>query len=328
MDILVVAENKNGGIHRMSWEALAAAQSLAKELDLTTALLVMGYEVSGAVETGVSKDVDELLVLRHPLLAHYSADGFSEALNQVIEQESPTYVFMGHTYMVRDFFPKVSGILNIPFFADNVGYRVENHSPVFIKQVFQGKLLADVVPTGDGPLLITFQSATFQADEVTEGSGAPVRDVSIDLDESAIKTHSEEPFQEAAGQVDLSSAELIVAVGRGIGKEENLPLIKKLADVLGAQLAASRPVVDAEWLPSFRQVGSSGQTVSPKLYLALGISGAIQHLVGMKGSQNIVVINKDPNAPFFEIADFGIVADIVEIVPKLTEAIQELKTSG
>lgn len=328
MDILVIAEHKDGTVHRMTWEAVAAAQSLAKDLDLTTAVLVMGEEISTMANDAASKKVNEVLTVQHPLLATYVADGYTQAIKKVIEKESPTYLLMGHTYMARDFFPKVSGALGKPFLPDNVGYRLENHSPVFTKQVFQGKLLADVVPSGEGPYFITFQSAAFQADEVEPGQGASIREISVDLDESAIKTRSEEPFQEAVGQVDLSSAELIVAVGRGIGKEENLSTVHNLAEVLGAQLAASRPVVDSEWLPPYHQVGSSGQTVSPKLYLALGVSGAIQHVVGMKGSQNVVVINKDPNAPFFELADYGIVGDITEIVPQLTEAIQDLKTSG
>ena len=328
MDILIVIEHNSGTIHRMSWEAVAAGQSLAKDLELTTGVLVMGSGTDALSDEIAGKNVDEVITVDHPLLTDYSAEGYAHALSQVVESESPTYVIMGHTYMVRDFLPKVSVVLGKPLLGDNIAYHVKNDAPVFTKQVFHGKLHADVVAGGEGPYLVTFQSGTFHSDAVESGQGAPVRHLSVHLEESMIKTHSEAPFQEAAAEVDLSSAEVIVAVGRGIGTYDNVEMIKKLASVIGAQLAASRPVVDAAWLPSYHQVGSSGQTVAPKLYLALGISGAIQHVVGMKGSQNIVVINKDADAPLFEIADYGIVGDILEIVPKLTQAIQGLKTSG
>ncbi|MFQ6675776.1 MAG: electron transfer flavoprotein subunit alpha/FixB family protein [Fidelibacterota bacterium] len=327
MDILVVIERRGNAVHRMSWEAMAAGQALAKALGLTAGALVLGDDVTGLAEEVASSILDEVLLCHHPLLSAYSPDGYARALKQIIESESPRYVITGHTYMARDFLPKVSAMIPAPFLADNVAFRVENGGAVFTKQVFMGKLVADVVPSGDGPCLVSFQAAAFQADAVEKGPGAPVREVAVELEESIIRSRSEEPFQETRAQVDLSAADLIVAVGRGLGKAENLEAVKELATVLGAQLAASRPVVDAGWLPSYHQVGSSGQTVNPKLYLALGISGAIQHVVGMKGSQNIVVINKDPDAPLFELADYGVVGDIHEIVPKLTEAIRAEKSA-
>jgi len=324
MDILVVVEHKEGTIHRMSWEAVAAGQSMAKDLDLTAGVLIMGDDVAGLAEEMSTKKMKEVLLVNHSLLSDYSSDGYSQALKQVIKVESPTYVCMGHTYLVRDFFPKVSAAIGKPFLGDNIGYTIKNGAPVFSKQVFQGKFLADITPVGESPYLISFQSAAFQADTIEEGSGIPIRELSVDLDESTIKTKSEQPFQETDTQVDLSSADLIVAVGRGVGKEENMGNIKTLAEVLGAQIAASRPVIDSEWLPSYHQVGSSGQTVAPKLYFALGISGAIQHVVGMKGSKNIIAINKDPDAPIFELADYGVVGDLHEITPKLIAAVESV----
>lgn len=322
MDILVVLEQKNGTMHRASMEAIAAGQSLAQDLGQTVSVLAMGEDISQMAQAAATKDVSEVLTAEHPLLKDYSADGYAKALTQVIESESPIYVIMGHTYMVRDFLPKVSALLRKPLLGDNIAYRIEDGNVVFTKQVFGGKLAADVTPNGAPPYLVTFQSAAFQEDAVTEGSGTTVRPAEVNLDSSHITTTSEEPFQGTTTTVDLTSAEVIVSVGRGIGKEENLPIVESLAEVLGGQLASSRPVVDAGWLPPYHQVGSSGQTVAPTLYLALGISGAIQHVVGMKGSKNVVVINKDPDAPLFEIADFGVIGDILEIVPKLTEAIQ------
>ncbi len=323
MDILIVLEHRNGNIHRMSWEAIAAGQAMAKDLGGSAAALILGNSADDLAKQAGSKKLQEVLVGNHNLLESYSADGYAEALRQVVEAEQPKYVIAGHTYQTRDFLPKVSALLGKPLMADNVGYHMENDSLVFTRQVFQGKMAADSLPTGESPWLATFQSAAFQEDTIESGN-AEVRTIDITLDESMIKSKAEQPFQEAAGEVDLSASNLIIAIGRGIGKEENLTVVKELADTLGAQIGSSRPVVDAGWLPPDHQVGSSGQTVAPQLYIALGISGAIQHVVGMKGARNVVVINKDPDAPMFELADYGIVGDLLEIVPKLTEAIKKL----
>jgi electron transfer flavoprotein alpha subunit len=215
----------------------------------------------------------------------------------------------------------VSAKLKRPFLNDAVSYSTEGGNPVFSKQVLNAKLVTALQPNDGGPILISFQSAAFSSENIQSGS-ANVRTISVDIDAAVIKTVTEDPFQEEAGGVDLSSAELIVSIGRGIGKEENIPLAQELAKVMGAELASSRPVVDSGWLTPHHQIGSSGQTVAPKLYLALGISGAIQHVVGMKGSKNIVVVNKDPDAPLFELADYGVVGDVLEIIPKLTEALK------
>lgn len=322
MDILVVLENSLGKLHRMSIEAIAAAQALGEEMDLSVGALAYGANASGIAETASKYDIEEVLVVNDNLLNEYTSDGYAEAVIQIINQVEPKFVVVGHTYQVRDIFPKVSGKLRRPFISDVTGFSIENGSPVFSRHVFGAKLAAEVVTAGDGPVIISFQSAAFQIDKAAKGS-AMVTEASVTLSADQIKMHSEEPFQEDTGGVDLSGAEKIVSVGRGIGKEENIPLIRNLAASLKAELGCSRPIVDASWLPSTHQVGSSGQTVSPKLYLALGISGAIQHMVGMKGSKSIIAINKDPEAPIFEIADFGVVGDILEIVPKLTEALNE-----
>ncbi len=321
MDILIILEDNNGKIHRMGLESIVAAQKLAGDLALSTGALVMGAHADALAEEASGYNLGEVIKVKDPLLASYSADGYSEAVKQVIDQENPTYVLFGHTYQVRDYAPRVSAKLMKPFLVDNVAVRTDGEKVVFTKQMFNAKLFSDVSPIGDGPYLVSFQSATFSSDHAESGS-ASMRDLSVSLDASMIKSESEMPFQEEAGGVDLTSADLIVSVGRGIGKEENIPLTQELAKALRAELASSRPVVDSGWLPSAHQVGSSGQSVSPKMYLALGISGAIQHVVGMKGSKNIVAINKDPEAPIFEIADYGVVGDVIEIVPKLIEALK------
>ena len=324
MDILIVLEESNGQIHRMGLESIAAGQHLSDEMGLTAGALVLGGNADGLADQASKYQLGEVVKVNDGLLESYSADGYSEAVKQIIDQENPTYVLFGHTYQVRDYVPRLSAKLNKPFLVDNIAIRVENGQPIFTKQMFNAKLSADVEANGSGPFLVSFQSAAFSMDAAAAGS-ASIRESTVQLDTAMIRTKSEPPFQEEAGGVDLTSADIIVSIGRGIGKEENIPLAVELSKALGGELAASRPVVDSGWLPSAHQIGSSGQSVSPKLYLALGISGAIQHVVGMKGSKNIVTINKDPDAPIFEISDYGVVADILEIIPKLTEAIQALK---
>ena len=321
MDILIVIEDNNGKVHRMGLESITAAQTMAKDRGFSIAALVMGSNADELATQVSNYDIGEVLKLEHDLLSSYSSDGYAEAVKQVVEKESPKYVFFGHTYQVRDYVPKISAKLMKPFLVDNVLMNSDGDDTVFTKQMFNAKLYSDMIAMDEGPLLISFQSAAYFSDNAASGS-ASVRDVNINLESSMIKTQSEDPFQEESGGVDLTSAEIIVSVGRGIGKEENVPMAKDLAKAIGGELASSRPVVDAGWLSSTHQIGSSGQSVSPKMYLALGISGAIQHVVGMKGSKNIVAINKDPEAPIFEIADYGVVGDILEIVPKLSEALE------
>jgi len=322
MDILVVLEDNNGTIHRMGIESIAAAQHMVDSLGgLSAGAMVMGKNADALATEASGYNIDEVLSVNHELLNDYSSDGYAEAVKQVINKENPTYVLFGHSYQVRDYVPKISAKLMRPFLADSIAIDFDGKDVSLTKQMFNAKLFSDISPSGDAPFLISFQSASFLSDNASTGT-ANKREVVINLDSSMIKTESEAPFKESSGGVDLTAAELIVSVGRGIGKEENISMAQDLAAALGAEISSSRPVVDSGWLSPSHQVGSSGQAVSPKMYLALGISGAIQHVVGMKASKNIVAINKDPEAPIFEIADYGVVGDLLEIVPKLTEAIQ------
>ena len=321
MDILVVLEDNNGTIHRMGIESIAAAQHMANSLGLSAGAMVMGKNADSLATKASGYSLDEVLSVNHELLNDYSSDGYAEAVKQVINKENPRYVLFGHSYQVRDYVPKISAKLMRPFLADSIAIDFDGKDVSLTKQMFNAKLFSDISPSGDAPFLISFQSASFLSDNASTGT-TNKREVVINLDSSMIKTESEAPFKESSGGVDLTDAELIVSVGRGIGKEENIPIAQDLASALGAEISSSRPVVDSGWLSPSHQVGSSGQAVSPKMYLALGISGAIQHVVGMKASKNIVAINKDPEAPIFEIADYGVVGDLLEIVPKLTEAIQ------
>jgi len=316
MSILVVMEQRGG----MSLETLAAGQQLAKELGTTLSAAFVG----GDAGEPVAAEVEKLYVVEHELLKQYTPDAYSAALRQLIAQVKPTYVLFPHTYQVRDFLPKLATSFGKVAVSDVIHHRVEGGALILVRQLFQGKINADVRFQGDAPHFASLQAGAYRADQLAAGSPA-VEKFTPTLAVSDIRTKPHERFRESARAVDLSAADLIVAVGRGIKEADNIPLVQQLADTIGAELAASRPICDAGWLPMERQVGSSGQTVGPKMYMAVGISGAIQHLVGMKGSRVIVAINKDSNAPIFEVADYGIVGDLFQVVPALIEEFKKAK---
>ena len=318
--ILVVAEQRGGRLNRATWETVAAGQQLAGGDRIT--VLVVGAGAALAAGEVAAAAVHEVVTLDDPALASYTADGYTLALEKAIGQISPSLVAMPHTYQTRDLAPKLAARMDRALITDVTGVTRIGDERAFVRPMFQGKLTAEVVPLGPEPHFVTCQIGAFRADQAARGAApAPMRAIAASIDAAEIRQKPEAPFQQAKQAVDLSQAERIVSVGRGIKGEDKLPVARALAAALGAELAASRPICDAGWLPMERQVGSSGQTVAPKLYLALGISGAIQHLVGMKGSQTIVAINKDAEAPIFEVADYGIVGDLFEIVPALVAAL-------
>ena len=319
--ILVVLEERDGRVSRTSWEALAAGQHLAAQTNQVLRATVIGASTESLATEAASKAVAGVIRVEHLLLAPYTPDGYTIALHQFIQKESPTQVVFPHTYQVRDYAPALAARLGQVLISDVVAIA---DGPVFTRQLMQGRLTGNYRPQGDGPCLISMQAGAFRADTVQSGT-AEVTTFTPEIDPASIRTKPGEPYRGSAQTVDLASASLIVSVGRGIKEAENLTIVQDLAAALGAELAASRPICDNGWLPMERQVGSSGQTVSPKLYLAVGISGAIQHLVGMKGSQCIVAINKDAEAPIFEVADYGIVGDLFEVVPAITEALKSAR---
>jgi electron transfer flavoprotein alpha subunit len=321
MSILVFIEHKSGALNKTSLEAIAAAQKLGADTGAKASAVVLG--APNLAPEIAAYDLEKVLNVEHAQLADYTPDAYAAGLEQVIRAVNPQYVIMSHTYLARDFAPKVAARFGKGLIGDCIRMSVDGSKVTFTRRIFLGKLDADVVSEGEPPTFVTFQSGAFRGEQAVKGSGAPVESMNVDVPEPRMKP--EAPFQEAKQAVDLSKADIIVAVGRGIKSKDNLALAEKLAEVLGGDLAASRPICDAEWLPIDRQIGSSGQTVAPKLYIAIGISGAIQHLVGMKNSQTIVAINKDPEAPIFDIADYGIVGDLFEAVPVLTEEIRKLK---
>ena len=320
--IAVVLEHDGARVSRASWEAVAAAQPLAKD-GAPLSCVLLGHGLDAVAAEAAAAGVGGVHLVDDPALAHYSPDAYVTAARAAVDALKPELVVMAHTYQARDFAPALAARVNAPLVADVIALRRDGERIVLRRPMFQGKLVADVKPVGAVPAFVTCQIGAFRADAVARASApAGVERLTVDFGATPSRQVTEAPFREARQAVDLGQAERIVAVGRGIKAQEHIALAQELAAAMGAELAASRPICDNGWLPMDRQVGSSGQTVAPKLYVALGVSGAIQHLVGMKGSRTIVAINKDADAPIFEVADYGVVGDLFEVVPAV---IQELK---
>ncbi len=327
--ILVVVEQREGKLNRVSWETLTAGQALAAETGWALEAAVVGSGVANFANEVAGKKVAKVYAIESPKLEPYTPDAFVAALKQFLSSHPAKLVLMPHTYQVRDFVPKLATAMGRAAITDCIGYKKEGDKLFFTRQMFQGKLAADVSFTSDAPWFATFQNGAYRGDKVEAGaSAAPVETVNVEIADGVIRNKPQEVFKEAKQAVDLTQAEVIVAVGRGIKEQKNIEIAKNLAEALGAELAASRPICDSGWLPMDRQIGSSGQTVAPKLYLALGISGAIQHIVGMKGARTIIAVNKDSEAPIFEIADYAIVGNLFDIVPPLIEEVKKAKAGG
>jgi electron transfer flavoprotein alpha subunit len=326
MTILVVVEQREGKLNRVSWETIAAGQAIAAETGWILEAAVAGSGVNSIAEEVAAKKVARVYDVESAKLEPYTPDAFAAALKQFLSGKKPQLVVMPHTYQVRDFVPKLATAMGRACISDCVGFRKDGERLLFTRQMFQGKFAADVSFQGDGPWFATFQNGAFRGDKAEAGAApAPVEIVSVEIADGVVRNKPQEVFKEAKQAVDLTQAEIIVAVGRGIKEQKNIELAQQLAQVLGGEIAASRPICDNGWLPMDRQIGSSGQTVSPKLYLALGISGAIQHIVGMKGSRAIIAVNKDSEAPIFEIADYAVVGNLFDVVPPLIEEIRKAK---
>jgi electron transfer flavoprotein alpha subunit len=324
--ILVIVEQREGKLNRVSWETIAAGQAIAAQTGWTLEAAVVGAGVSGIAGEVAQKKVSKVYEVESAKLEPYTPDAFAHALKVFLEQHPAKLVLMPHTYQVRDFVPKLATAMQTTAITDAVGYKYEGGKLLFTRRMFQGKFSADVSFAGSGPCFVTFQNGSFRGDKAESGgSAAPVQTVNVEIPDGVVRNKPQEVFKEAKQAVDLTQAEIIVSVGRGIKEQKNIELAKQLAEALGGELAASRPICDNGWLPMDRQIGSSGQTVAPKLYLALGISGAIQHIVGMKGARSIVAINKDSEAPIFEISDYEVVGNLFDIVPPLIEEVKKAK---
>jgi electron transfer flavoprotein alpha subunit len=318
--ILVVGEQRDGRLHGATREAVAAARRLAGDGPVTAALLGGGR--TPALGELAAVGVQEVLAVSHPALDPYTADGFVMALQGLIDARAPSYVVLPHTYQTRDFAPALAARLVAPLVTDVTKISGDRGAPTFMRSMFHGKLTAEVRAVG-APCLVTCQIGAFRSNPPAAFTPVSITDYAASVDRTQIRQQPEPPFREDRETVDLGQAQRIVAVGRGIKGEEHLVVAERLARALDADLAASRPICDSGWLPMERQVGSSGQTVAPALYVALGISGATQHLVGMRGSRTVVAVNKDADAPIFEVADFAVVGDLFEIAPAIVEALEK-----
>ena len=314
--VLAILEERDGRVTRLSWEAAVAAKKLGGGV---ASAAVVGAQTEPLAAEAAAHGFARVVRVEHPLLVPYTADGFTLALEQLIRAESPGFVVFPHSYRVRDYAPALACRFGRVLISDVTGI---GEGPVFTRQLMQGRLNGAYRQTAAGPCFVSVQAGAFRAEPVEANAPVTPGTFTPELEAAQIRTRPGEPFRASAQTVDLGSAQRIVSVGRGIRDAANIPLVEELAGALGAELGASRPICDSGWLPMERQVGSSGQSVSPRLYLAVGISGAIQHLVGMKGSQCVVAINKDPDAPIFEVADYGIVGDLFDVVPALTEAVK------
>jgi electron transfer flavoprotein alpha subunit len=324
--ILVIAEQREGKLNRVSWETIAAGQAIAAQTGWTLEAAVVGANIASIASEIAAKKLAKVYAIESAKLDPYTPDAFAYALKDFLGKHPAKLALMPHTYQVRDFVPKLATALQTTAISDVIGYSYESNKLLFTRQMFQGKFVADVSFSGSGPCFVTFQNGSFRADKVEAGSSvAPVESVAIEIPNGTVRNQPQEVFKEAKQAVDLTQAEIIVSVGRGIKEQKNIDLAKQLADAMGGELAASRPICDNGWLPMDRQIGSSGQTVAPKLYLALGISGAIQHIVGMKGARSIIAINKDSEAPIFEIADYAVVGNLFDIVPPLIEEVKKAR---
>jgi electron transfer flavoprotein alpha subunit len=321
--ILIYAEQRGGELQNAAFEAIAAGQRLAAELGAEARAVLVGHNSAANAARVAAKELAEVITVEHEKLAGYTPDGYAAALAALITELDPEWVVFNHSYQVRDFAPRIAARLDGVMVGDVVKIKVDGGRVVPVRQIFQGKINADVEVASTGPKLLSFQTGAFRADAAKDGAGAPVRAWEAPIGDVAIRWQAEERFKEVKGAVDLTAAPRIVSVGRGIKSEENLGLVRELAEALEAELAASRPICDNGWLPMDRQIGSSGQTVQPGLYVAVGISGAIQHVVGMKNAGTIVAINKDKEAPIFDLADYGVVGDLFEVVPALVKKLKE-----
>jgi len=321
--LLVFVEHRAGAFNKTSFEAIAAAQQLRAALQQPVMAVVLHTGADLAHEI-TAYNVSKVISVENEKLGEYTPDAYADAMEQAIRALDPQYVIMSHTYQVRDFAPKLAGRFGKDVISDCIRAETADGALKFTRRIFLGKIDADVVASGEPPIFATFQSGAYRAEQAEKGGSAAFESMAVEI--GAVRMRPEPAFQEVKQAVDLTKAEIIVAIGRGIKSKENIALAGQLAEALGGDLAASRPICDAEWLPIDRQIGSSGQTVAPKLYIALGISGAIQHIVGMKNSGTIVAVNKDPEAPIFDIADYGIVGDLFEVIPVLTEEVKKLKS--
>jgi len=321
-DILVLPETSNGELDAVTFELLTKGRELADQAGVKLIALVLGHNLGPSVKALGSAGTDTILVADHPGLADYNAERYLNVVSRVLEDLSPSFFLLGYTYRGIELGPSLAVRCNGSAASNCIDLQVADGSVTVVRPMFSGSVHARVELQGPPPYIVSFQKGALPKIE-SPSARAEVVDVSSKFEEDSFRTKIAKLLQPEEGEVDITRAEVIVAVGRGIGDKENIRVAEDLARALGGTLACSRPVVDLGWLPSAYHVGISGKTVTPKVYIACGISGASQHNAGITGSKRIIAINKDPAAPIFDIAQYGIVGDLFKVVPEMTRHVKE-----
>jgi electron transfer flavoprotein alpha subunit len=322
-EIIVLAEHRKGELRDVTWEMLSKGRQLAESAGADLGVALLGKGVNHLAEA-LKPKANKIFLIEDERLEFYNSETYEKVLTQLITERKPFLTLIGHTATGMDFAPSLAAHLKMPLATDCIGIDLQGETFSLTRQLYGGKANAAVSFVKKGPYMVTFRPGAFPVVEKDPLPGEIVPLPSPLTDEGLAKRFLQY-VEAAAGEVDITQADILVAVGRGIKEAENIPMVKELADAIGGALACSRPVVDKRWLPKGCQVGTSGKTVKPKVYIAIGISGAFQHIAGMKGAGTVIAINKDPKAPIFSVAQYGIVADLFKIVPVLKDKIRELR---
>lgn len=321
-DILALVEHRQGTVRDITYEILACGRDLADKSGGKLTAVVLGEGPDRLLEA-LKPQAHRLLVVDSPVFKAFNAATYQMAMADIIKNEKPYFTLIGHTAFGMDLGPALAVGLGLPFTTDCIGVDLEDGRVTVTRQMYDGKLNAAVRLREDNSYILTLRSGTFAASEASLG-GEVVRVESPVSSEPDYRRFIEY-IEPVAGDVDITKSDIVVGVGRGVKEQENIAMVEEFAAALGGVVGCSRPIVDNEWLPKDRQIGSSGKTIKPKLYIALGVSGAFQHVAGMKGAGTIIAINKDPNAPIFNEADYGIVDDMFKVLPALKERITEIR---
>jgi electron transfer flavoprotein alpha subunit len=321
-EIFILAEHRRGEIRDITFEMLTKGKELAEKTNMELAVVLLGKDVKEHAKT-LSQHAKKVLLIEDEKLENFNSESYQKVLSHLIKERKPLLTLIGHTSFGMDLAPSLAASLNIPLATDCIDLEIEDSALMVTRQMYGGKVNVKARLRQAESYLVTVRQATFPAEKAS--MNGEIIEIPSPLSEEAANKRFIEYVLPPPGGVDITAAEVLVGIGRGIKDESNLPLVEDLAKALGGVLACSRPIVDKGWLPNDRQVGTSGKTVKPKLYIALGISGAFQHVLGMKNSDLIIAVNKDPNAPIFSVADYGIVEDLFKIVPSLKDKIYELK---
>ena len=325
-ELFVLAEHRRGELRDITFEMLTKGRELSQKTNLDLTAVLLGHNVKEFAKR-LSDNAKKVLIVDDARLGEFNAEAYQKVLSHLISERKPLLTLIGHTSFGIDLAPSLATELNVPLATDCIDVDFEGEKPIVVRQVYGGKVNVKVSLRKSENYIVTLRSATFEAKQV-EPLGGETIEVPSPLKEDIPYKRFIEYFEAPAGEVDITAAGILVSIGRGIKEADNMPIVEKLAKALGGVVSCSRPIVDKGWLPSDRQVGTSGKTVKPKLYLAVGISGAFQHVSGMKNSDIVIAINKDSKAPIFRAADYGVIEDLFKVVPALTNKILEEKTSS